>query len=188
MMDKASVSDTTNNKLFWKRIWKMRVPNKIKIFLWHACSEALPTKANLFKRKVVNVKICQLCDSENETTLHALWSCQKKLTVWESSFGWVKKEFPTLATFSDLVTLVGRQQKQLELFATVAWGIWGRRNKIRCDELCLPLERIMDSAASILSDFQKQYSHGISVPRQRHDLQSLESFGLLSRDVKCFAS
>ncbi|XP_065617279.1 uncharacterized protein LOC136062310, partial [Quercus suber] len=26
----------------------------------------------------------------------------------------------------------------------------------------------MDSAASILSDFQKQYSYGISVPRQRH--------------------
>ena len=33
MMDKASVSDTANKKLFWMRLWKMSVPNKIKIFL-----------------------------------------------------------------------------------------------------------------------------------------------------------
>ena len=32
-MEKASVSDTTNKKLFWKRLWKMNVPNKIKNFL-----------------------------------------------------------------------------------------------------------------------------------------------------------
>nr|POE75356.1 putative ribonuclease h protein [Quercus suber] len=155
MMDKASVSDTANNKLFWKRIWKMRVPNKIKIFLWRACSEALPTRANLFKRKVVDVQTCQLCNRDNETTLHALWSYQNNLTVWESRFGWVKREFPPLATFLDLVALVGRQQKQLELFAMMAWSIWGRRNKVRCNQPHLPLGKIMDSAASTISDFQK---------------------------------
>ena len=33
-MEKALVSDMTNKKLFWKRLWKMNVPNKIKNFLW----------------------------------------------------------------------------------------------------------------------------------------------------------
>ena len=69
--------------------------------------------------------------------------------------------------FSDLVSLVGGNSNQLEIFVTVAWSIWCRRNKLRCNELCLPLGKIMDSAASLLTDFQKHYSHAVHVPRQR---------------------
>ena len=76
LMDKALVSNTANKKLFWKRLWKMSVPNKIEIFLWHACSDALPTRSNLFKRKVVDVPTCQHCGSGYETMMHALWTCQ----------------------------------------------------------------------------------------------------------------
>jgi len=123
LMDKALVSDTANKKLFWKRLWKMSVPNKIEIFLWHACSDALPTRSNLFKRKVVGVPTCQHCGSGYETMMHALWTCQNIHTAWESRFGWLRKDYPMLATFSDLVALVGQQQKQLEIFATVAWLI-----------------------------------------------------------------
>ena len=38
-------------------------------------------------------------------------------------FGWLRKDYPMLASFSDMVSLVGRQSKQLELFAIVAWSI-----------------------------------------------------------------
>ena len=72
-----------------------------------------------------------------------------------------------LASFLDLVSLVARQSKQLELFATVAWSIWCRRNKLRCNEQCLPLGKIMESATSLLTEFQKHSSHRVSVPRQR---------------------
>ena len=71
-----------------------------------------------------------------------------------------------LASFLDLVSLVARQSKQLELFATVAWSIWCRRNKLRCNEQCLPLGKIMESATSLLTEFQKHSSHRVSVPRQ----------------------
>lgn len=81
VMDEASILDTAEKKLFWKRIWRMSVPNKIKIFLWRACSKALPTRSNLLKRKVVNDSICQLCGSGHENTMHALWSCQNIHTV-----------------------------------------------------------------------------------------------------------
>ena len=32
--EKASISDTANKKLFWKRLWKLNVTSKIKNFLW----------------------------------------------------------------------------------------------------------------------------------------------------------
>ena len=37
----------------WKVVWGLSMPNKLKSFLWRACRDALPTKVNLKKRKVI---------------------------------------------------------------------------------------------------------------------------------------
>ena len=124
-LENASVSDSANKKLFWKRLWKMNVPSKIKNFLWRACSEALPTRSNLAKRKVLDDPTCQLYGSEHENTMHALWSCKNILTVWEANFGWLRKDFPTVVSFSDLVSLVGDHSKRLELFLLGQFGVDG---------------------------------------------------------------
>ena len=38
---------------------------------------------------------------------------------------------------------------------------------MRCNEPCLPLGKIMDSAASLLIDFQKHYNQAVCAPRPR---------------------
>ena len=43
----ASSSNQASQSGFWKRLWKMQVPNKIKHFVWRVCNNALPTKCNL---------------------------------------------------------------------------------------------------------------------------------------------
>lgn len=100
-------------------------------------------------------------------TTHALWFCQHIHTVWESVFGWIRKDYLALSSFSELVLLVRRQAKQMDLFAIVAWSIWCQRNKIRCNEQNLPLGKIMESSASLLTEFQKHYNSGVRVPQQR---------------------
>ena len=45
-------------KRFWKSIWHLKVPNKVKVFLWRACLSALPTKVGLHKRNIIDNKIC----------------------------------------------------------------------------------------------------------------------------------
>ncbi|KAL0411805.1 UNVERIFIED_CONTAM: hypothetical protein Slati_3770200 [Sesamum latifolium] len=49
-----------------------RVPNKVKVFVWCACSNALPTGANLNKRMVGLQAVCPFFHEENEDVLHAL--------------------------------------------------------------------------------------------------------------------
>ena len=62
------------------------MPNKVRIFLWRACSEALPTKLNLQKRKVLDNLSCSLCQTATESTLHALRGCEYLLPVWDIAF------------------------------------------------------------------------------------------------------
>ena len=59
----------------WTAIWKLTLPNKIKICGWRACHAILHTAENLTKRKVVLERNCPLCMREVETTVHALWDC-----------------------------------------------------------------------------------------------------------------
>jgi hypothetical protein len=37
----------------WRRLWNLKLPRYILVFLWRACNDILPTKNNLCKRKIV---------------------------------------------------------------------------------------------------------------------------------------
>ena len=69
-------------KNVWTAIWKLRLPNKIKVFAWRACHEILPTAANLTKRRVINDDKCSICTWETESTIHALWDCAAVQDIW----------------------------------------------------------------------------------------------------------
>lgn len=100
--------------------------------------------------------------------MHALWECKQLLTVWEKVFGWILKDHPAISHFTDLVALVGEQAKRLELFAMIAWFIWCHGNKVRCNELSVPLGKILESAASLLMEFQGHIWSGVKASMQQY--------------------
>lgn len=57
----ASPSNPEAQRQFWKRIWQLWTPNKIKHFVWKACNNALPIMAKLHHRHVVTTEICEGC-------------------------------------------------------------------------------------------------------------------------------
>jgi hypothetical protein len=54
----------------------------LKVFLWRACNNILPTKDNLFRRKISDDPQCPLCGGDTETLGHILWSCGTARDVW----------------------------------------------------------------------------------------------------------
>ena len=73
----ASGSSNANLRNFWKGIQSLWIPNKIKHLCWRACTESLPTLANLYQRKVVSSLLCSNCGRASETALHTLQDCDK---------------------------------------------------------------------------------------------------------------
>ena len=59
----------------WSRVWKARVPNKVKLFSGRACQNILPTRDNLVRRRVVEDASCCFCHRATKTVLHVLWEC-----------------------------------------------------------------------------------------------------------------
>lgn len=64
-------SSTNHNQTqFWKKLWRLYIPNKVKSFAWRACKNIIPTKANLCQRKVIDDPICEACSDEAESGGH----------------------------------------------------------------------------------------------------------------------
>ncbi|KAK2646770.1 hypothetical protein Ddye_021965 [Dipteronia dyeriana] len=73
--DSPSSSGLSDMESSWKFLWRIKVPTKVKIFLWKACHNLLPTHVNLAKRELNVDVLCPFHHAKPETTMHALWNC-----------------------------------------------------------------------------------------------------------------
>jgi hypothetical protein len=81
--------DWGEGKEIWNALWAIEVPNIVMLFFLRACNNFLPTKANIFYKKVVDNIKCPCCESDDETIIHALWECPAAcdVCVWGGGGG-----------------------------------------------------------------------------------------------------
>ncbi|KAK7826168.1 hypothetical protein CFP56_032411 [Quercus suber] len=129
----SSLQVSMDERGFWKKLWKIPAPGKIKHFLWRACTNSLATKENLVKRKILTDATCSRCLVASEGSLHSLWSCSSLKEVWEKDFGWIFSSGATFTSFKELVELVFTKPESVALFATTAWSKSDRQFEIVID-------------------------------------------------------
>ena len=116
----------------WNALWKLHIPNKIKVFRWKACQEILPTRSNLAKRRIIRDNVCPNCTRFPESTIHALWDCEVAMDVWVGSSLKLQKcahgQVDILKLMEYLLSKLSLQE--IELFLVQAWIIWNQRNKL----------------------------------------------------------
>ena len=80
---KSMYNSLTNNDAgpAHKKMWKGRVPPKIKIFIWLMTNDALLTKDNMIRRKWSGNPKCYFCDHD-ETINHLFFTCSTAKVVW----------------------------------------------------------------------------------------------------------
>lgn len=80
--DKPSFN-TDDNLGFWRNLWNLKIPLKVKIFLWRASTSSLPTKDLLRAKKVQVNDLCPMCNDQPEFVLHVFVNCAYATSCWE---------------------------------------------------------------------------------------------------------
>ncbi|KAL0361374.1 UNVERIFIED_CONTAM: hypothetical protein Sradi_3821900 [Sesamum radiatum] len=69
----------------WNFIWKVVVPPKVRLFIWRACRNLLPTSFNLQCRGGLVEGACPWCGIGRDDLLHTLIYCHFTHFVWALS-------------------------------------------------------------------------------------------------------
>jgi hypothetical protein len=65
------------------KLWKLKLPLRIKVFGWYLCKEVVLTKDNLAKRNWHGSKRCVFCHHD-ETIKHLFFQCCFARTIWSA--------------------------------------------------------------------------------------------------------
>ncbi|XP_030970582.1 uncharacterized protein LOC115990956 [Quercus lobata] len=124
-VDWAKSSNGVVGGVVWRALWKLKVPNKIKVFGWRACRNILSTWVNLVHRRIIQDNRCEVCKFEAETGIHALWKFGVARDVWAGCLAHLQKCVGDQADMLQLMEeLIGRLfSDELKHFLVQAWII-----------------------------------------------------------------
>lgn len=128
---RASCSYTMPRSL-WTRIWSISIPPKLWIFLWSLCQNAIPTRENLYRRRIIPEPLCPFCSTHMETTEHLFLLCKWTKPIWTDPRINIHCQPSNIRRFDIWLMEVFQGKQGLpeqELASTVFWNIWKSRNK-----------------------------------------------------------
>jgi hypothetical protein len=129
---RGECSNNGNDQKLWKLIWGMKVPNPVKVFIWRACQNILPTKDNLQRKGISLDPLCLFCKKELETAKHILWDCPSAVDVWGAGGRLIQKSYVAGFSFAEVMEYLFDRCSgdEVEVHAEIARRIWFRRNSV----------------------------------------------------------
>ncbi|XP_050217657.1 uncharacterized protein LOC126668508 [Mercurialis annua] len=125
----TNLSSTAEN--FLSRVWGLKVPPKIRIFMWKLLLNKIPVGMNLQVRCPSIPSTCRICGLFEESVEHLFYSCFLAKSIWFHSelmlrsdcFGQIPFNVWWVKVFDGLTTPFQRN-----LMAVICWRIWIARN------------------------------------------------------------
>lgn len=138
-------------------IWQMNTPHIVKMFMWRACNNALATKANHFRLKIMEDPSCSLCGVEAETTGLALWSYPTTKAIWSMCGNKIQKRCIEQVDFVFILEELHRHldQEDMELMAVVPKNLWFQRNAMVYGRPVSPHVTVVSKLVESLAAFQE---------------------------------
>lgn len=99
-----SIRGEDNEARGWNKLWNLKLPHKVRIFLWRFCKTNILVKKLLRGKGVPNPITCPMCEVGIEHVLHLFFDCPFAKQCWitvglefdmrevESGPGWLLKK------------------------------------------------------------------------------------------------
>ncbi|XP_063941514.1 uncharacterized protein LOC135149664 [Daucus carota subsp. sativus] len=123
----------------WSFIWKIKIPHKIKLFLWKVQMNILHTKGFLVSRNILDPleAHCPICRKVVETTDHLFLECRLARAAWKYLFEWWQinpiphHECSFMSLWKQHKQFPSKKAKQVWKLSVSAalWCIWLVRNR-----------------------------------------------------------
>ena len=72
-----------NMESLFRSMWRVVVPERVKIFLWLVGNHAIMTNAERYRRHLSGTDVCQVCKGGIETILHVIRDCPAIRGIWD---------------------------------------------------------------------------------------------------------
>lgn len=131
-LEKKRVGDNSgcnSHDPLWRKIWSLKLPNKIKFFAWRATTYSLPTREKLMHWNIQIELGCPFYNYPLEDLYHALFTCTEVSLIWSQFLQGYPIGPVTQSVYSIMQVCTHQSSKVLEHFIVIGWGFWLRRNK-----------------------------------------------------------
>lgn len=120
----------------WQIIWKLRVQQRIRMFVWLMTRDSLMTNYNRWRRSMATSFLCTVCEEEDETTLHAVRDSESARRIWSLLVPLdSQQKFFNLGLQDWVVWNLSNMRLSIQIedwgrrFAIARWWIWRWRNE-----------------------------------------------------------
>jgi hypothetical protein len=124
----------------FKSIWKCMAPSKVMGLVWMVLHDRVPTRDNLYRRKIISENgdiSCVPCGERIETVSHLFLYCRIVIRVWDRIFACLGLHFALPHSIYSLLNFVAASpvNKQVRkglvlIWYAVIWSMWSHRNHI----------------------------------------------------------
>jgi hypothetical protein len=149
-------SETIQQTQVWQKIWNLHVPATVKSFVWRVCHNSLPTRDNLYQKRVILDPLCPICGLYPETIEHVLWSCSAAESVWMECSNKIQKlSFVVTDGFGLVDSLFSLlESDELEQVLCLSRCLWLRRNSVVFGGNLLPPSQVFRQGREALEVFR----------------------------------
>ena len=77
------IYQTQDLESFYRRVWRVVAPERVRTFLWMVSNQILMTNAERARRHLYDSDICTVCKGGVESILHVLRDCPAMAGIWQ---------------------------------------------------------------------------------------------------------
>jgi hypothetical protein len=138
----------------WKRLWRLDVLPRVRVFWWRVLKGILPDYATLTRRHVREDSTCSVCNIAPETLFHAMMECGHAIQFWTAAREILHLKVPRLhpdTWMMDILCDPMFNQGERERIISIMSAIWDSRNQWTHDDVGYDPRKAVESIVETMA-------------------------------------